>query len=184
MTSYVALLRGIAPTNPLMRNAALRSVFEQAGLDHVRTVISSGNVIFESPSGNRDALEDLIEVTLEEHLGAPCTTIVRSQRQIALMAALDVFDAYDDDSPTQRCNVTFLKRARSGSSIDLDGEPGAEVVAVRNQAVFTVLDTTSTATPRLMRRLDRVCGPEITMRTWRTVHRIRAAFDTSVTPVP
>ncbi len=175
MTSYVALLRGIAPANPKMRNAALRGVFEQVGLEQVRTVISSGNVLFDSAESDRGTLERRIEEALEEHLGAPCSTIVRSGRQMALLAGLDVFDDYDD-GPTQRCNVTFLKRARPAASIRLRDEPGARVVAVRNQAVFTVIDTTTGTTPALMRELERVCGREITMRTWRTVHRILDAM--------
>ena len=175
MTAYVALLRGIAPSNPKMRNAALREVFEGIGLEHVRTVISSGNVLFDCPDGERDELEDRIETALESHLGAPCSTIVRSRRQIALLAGLDVFDGYDD-GPTQRCNVTFLKRPRPASSIHLDGSIDARVVAVRNQAVFTVIDTTGNGTPAVMRELERLCGPQITMRTWRTVHRIDTAL--------
>ncbi len=175
MTAYVALLRGIAPSNPKMRNDALRGVFERAGLEHVRTVISSGNVLFDSSEADRDVLEGRIETALEEHLGAPCSTIVRSRRQISLLARLDVFDGYDD-GPTQRCNVTFLKRPTAASSIQLDDGPGARVVAIRNQAVFTVIDTTGNGTPAVMRELERVCGPQITMRTWRTVHRIRDAL--------
>src|SRR3546814_6333564 len=89
MTAYVALLRGIAPTNPKMRNAELRRVFEELGFDAVRTVISSGNVLFESPDRSRTRLESQIEAALHAHLGAPCTTIVRSRRQLERLAALD-----------------------------------------------------------------------------------------------
>jgi uncharacterized protein (DUF1697 family) len=175
VTAYVALLRGIAPSNPRMRNDALRDVFERAGLERVRTVISSGNLLFDSTVTDRDALEGHIEDALEDHLGAPCTTIVRSHRQVSLLAGLDVFDGYDD-GPTERCNVTFLKRPRSASSIHVDDAPGARVVAVRNQAVFTVIDTTTNGTPAVMRTLERICGPEITTRTWRTVHRVLDAL--------
>lgn len=42
MTTYVALLRGIVPLNPNMRNEKLRGVFEKLGFTNVRTVISSG----------------------------------------------------------------------------------------------------------------------------------------------
>jgi uncharacterized protein (DUF1697 family) len=46
MVKYVALLRGIAPTNPNMRNDKLRGVFEKLSFENVKTVISSGNVVF------------------------------------------------------------------------------------------------------------------------------------------
>lgn len=180
MTAHVALLRGIGPGNPKMRNAALKSVFEQAGFEGVRTVISSGNVIFESAEPDRAVLEDRIEGALQAHLGRHCSAIVRTRRQLVLLAGLDVFDAFDD-SPSQRCNVTFLKR-RAHTDLDHLGgsgqltELGAEVVGVRNQAIFTVFDTTRGDNPKFLRDLERALGSEITMRTWRTVHRITSAL--------
>src|SRR3546814_11137976 len=103
MTAYVALLRGIAPTNPKMRNAELRRVFEELGFDAVRTVISSGNVLFESPDRSRTRLESQIEAALHAPPGAPCTTIVRSPRQPERPAALAVFDG---PAPAPRARVT------------------------------------------------------------------------------
>jgi hypothetical protein len=61
MKSYVALLRGIAPTNPNMRNDRLRGVFAELGFSNVRTVISSGNVLFETDSSAVRALETKVE---------------------------------------------------------------------------------------------------------------------------
>lgn len=175
VVAYVALLRGIAPSNPKMRNAELRAVFEGLAFDDVRTVISSGNVLFSTGERSKAALESRIETALHEHLGAPCATILRSRRQIEHLAGLDVFDAYDD-GPADRCNVTFLKRKPTASQSPPEGMAGAEVVAAQDQAVFSVIDTTTTKTPDLMLRLERAYGKEITTRTWKTVHRIAAAF--------
>src|SRR3546814_15302183 len=100
MTAYVALLRGIAPTNPKMRNAELRRVFEELGFDAVRTVISSGNVLFESPDRSRTRLESQIEAALHAHLGAPCTPTRRSRRQPQRLAALHGFHRH----PAERKN--------------------------------------------------------------------------------
>jgi uncharacterized protein (DUF1697 family) len=175
MPEYVALLRGIAPSNPKMRNAELAKVFEGLGLADVATVISSGNVLFSTDSRSPRQLESRIEAALLDHLGSPCTTILRSRPQIDRMTGLDVFDDYDD-GPTQRCNVTFLKRSPKGTPVPAVG-PGAEVVDVRDQAVFSIVDTTASKTPDLMATLERAYGKEISTRTWKTVHRIAKAFD-------
>ncbi|HEY9556222.1 MAG TPA: DUF1697 domain-containing protein [Acidimicrobiales bacterium] len=175
MTAYVALLRGIAPTNPKMRNAELRRVFEELGFDAVRTVISSGNVLFESPDRSRTRLESQIEAALHAHLGAPCTTIVRSRRQLERLAALDVFDGHDD-APEARCNVTFLKRPQPDVELPVAGD-GAEVLAAAEQAVFSLVDSTRAQTPNIMAVLERAYGREISTRTLQTVHRILKAFD-------
>ena len=176
VATYVALLRGIAPTNPKMRNAELAKVFEQLSFREVRTVISSGNVLFSTEERSKVKLESGIEAALREHLGAPCSTILRSRRQIEHIASLDIFDAYSDE-PAARCNVTFLKRKPALSQAPPENEPGAGIVAVQDQAVFSVVDTTRSRTPDLMARLERAYGKEITTRTWKTVHRIAAAFD-------
>ncbi len=175
MTAYVALLRGIAPTNPLMRNAELRKVFESLSFTNVRTVISSGNVLFETPSRAPVQVASAIEAALHEHLGAPCSTILRSRRQIDHLTRVEVFAGYHD-GPTDRCNVTFLKH-RPSTDAAPDTGPGSSIVAVRQGEVFSVIDTTQAKTPDLMARLEQAYGKQITTRTWRTVHRIAAAFD-------
>lgn len=175
MADYVALLRGIAPTNPKMAGAELRRVFEELGFDRVRTVIASGNVLFASPQRSVARLEDQIEAALEEHLGAPCSTIVRTRRKIGDLAASDVFDRFDD-SPTDRCNVTFQKRAAENVAVP-DVGAGAEIVAVQDGVIFSVIDSTAAKTPDLMRKIEQAYGKDITTRTWKTVHRIDKAFD-------
>jgi len=82
MPKYVALLRGIGPGNPNMRNEKLRGVFEKLGFIGVQTVISSGNVIFESPSKDVKVLEEVIEGAWPKELGFTSTTIIRSKNQI------------------------------------------------------------------------------------------------------
>lgn len=172
---HVALLRGIGPGNPKMRNAELVRVLEGVGLDDVRAVISSGNFVFRADGTDRRAMEDRIEAALEAHLGAPCSTIVRSRRQLDGLVALGVFDGHDD-GPTARCQVTFLKRQpRPGASVPAGD--GYEVLAVQRQAVLFVVDTTRAKTPDVMGLLEQAYGKEITTRTWRTVQRLRLAFD-------
>ena len=82
MKKYVALLRGIAPTNPNMRNDKLRGLFEKLGFTNVQTVISSGNVLFESSSKSAKKLEETIEKALPEQLGFTSTTIMKSKEQL------------------------------------------------------------------------------------------------------
>jgi uncharacterized protein (DUF1697 family) len=173
-TTYVALLRGIAPMNPKMKNAELKKVFESLGFENVRSVISSGNLVFESDDRSASRLEDRIEDALLGHLGAPCSTIVRSRRSIEKLIELDVFEGCDD-GPDARCNVTFLKRKPKPSAEPPTGK-GTEVLTVIDQAVFSVVDTTGATTTNFMTLLEKAYGKEITTRTWKTVLRVSKAF--------
>ena len=93
---YVALLRGIGPLNPNMRGEKLRSAAENVGLTNVATVISSGNVLFESSELDAQKLEELLETAWSQQLGFTSTTIVRTQEQLTTMIASQPFAGHDD----------------------------------------------------------------------------------------
>lgn len=173
MTAYVALLRGIMPSNPKHRNVDLRRIFEEIGFTNVRTVIASGNVLFESANRSIPKIEDKIEAALEAHMGKRCATIVRSRKQIDELASLNVFDEFSH-LPSSACNITFLKRPPV-SPLELTSNEIASVIGYHAGALLTV--NRAPATPDMMREADRVLGKDITTRTWKTVHRIKAAFD-------
>lgn len=175
MVQHVALLRGITPLNPLMRNALLVELLTSLGFGDVTAVISSGNVVFDSEDGDRRRLERRIEAALLDHLGAPCTTIVRSRRQVVGLCRLDPFAGHDD-GPAARCHVTFLKQRPRGRSLPCEGD-GFEVLGVHHGAAFFTVDSTRATTPGIMRLVERTFGEQVTTRTWRTVHRIRERFE-------
>ena len=108
MTKYVALLRGIGPLNPNMRNEKLRGVFEKLGFANVQSVISSGNVIFESPSRSIKKLEETIESALPKQLGFTSTVIIRSKKQLQQIVNKNPFNG-KEHSQKSSLNVTFLK---------------------------------------------------------------------------
>jgi len=177
MTRYVALLRGIAPTNPNMRNDKLRGVFENLGFSNVKTVISSGNVIFESPSRSVKKLEEIIETALPEQLGFTSTTIIRSQGQLQRLVDKNPFKGMEH-SQTSSLNVTFLKKKRRTDikfphKID---HRDYELLGMYDGAICSVIDLTSAKTPDLMVWLEKKLGKEITTRTWKTVERILKAM--------
>lgn len=172
---FVALLRGIMPMNPNMRNEKLRGVLEELGLAGVQTVISSGNVLFESEETDSRKLEDLIEPTWQERLGFNSTTIIRSQAELQHLVDSEPFKGMDD-SPTERLNVTFLKdRAGTDFKFPYEGS-GYRVIGERDRAIFSVVDLSGASSPEVMKWLEKQFGKEITTRTWKTVHRILKKF--------
>ncbi|MCH6229608.1 DUF1697 domain-containing protein [Microbacterium sp. CFH 31415] len=48
MTTWVALLRGVNVGGITIRSADLAEVFAELGFESVRTVLASGNVVFEA----------------------------------------------------------------------------------------------------------------------------------------
>ena len=170
---YVALLRGIGPTNPNMRNDKLRSVLEDLGFKNVQSVIATGNLIFESESKNTSVIEAKIERAWPAKLGFDSTTIVRSADDLQKLVDAKPFKGIDD-LPTSRLNVTFLKNIPTYVP-DLpfvSKNRGYSVTKIKGQEVFSVIDLSGATTPDTMLWLEKQFGKEITTRTWKTVHRI------------
>lgn len=172
---YVALLRGIGPGNPNMHNDKLRSVFENLGFTEVKSVISSGNIIFETDRTDAKAMETELEAAWPEQLGFKSTTIIRSEREFADIIAAHPFQNLVH-GPKTYLFVTFLKQP-TGITFDLPYHPEGKnftLLAADEDTLFTVVDTTTGKTPDVMVWLEKTYGKEISSRTFKTVQRIMA----------
>ena len=137
--------------NPNMRNEKLRKVFERLGFLNVQTVISSGNVIFESSSKNMTVLENKIEQALLKELGIKSPAYIRSKEELEKMMEKNPFKNAEH-TRTSYLIVSFLKK-----------EP---------REVYTTLDITDTKSAKFMTDIDKKHSKEVTTRTWKTVERI------------
>lgn len=170
---YVALLRGIGPGNPKMRNENLRRVLEDLGFEGVQSVISSGNLVFEADLTKASALEEKIEAAWPKQLGFESTTIVRSRTQFLRLLSENPFGDRPDDK-SSRLQTTFLKK-QPRKKLDLphtSAEGDYAIVAITARTICSTVDLSGPGTPELMRWLEKTFGKEMTTRTWKTVNRI------------
>lgn len=156
-----------------MRNEKLREVFVGLGFTNVRTVISSGNVLFDSPSSAVKTLERQVEEELPKRLGFTSTTIIRSRKQLQDLVDADPFGGMEHDRKTY-LNLTFLKhKARSKLSVPFQPEDrDYTIIGMDDRTVYSIIDTTNAKTPDLMTWLEKQFGKEITTRTYATVQKI------------
>ncbi|MFT4263095.1 MAG: DUF1697 domain-containing protein [Nocardioides sp.] len=176
MTSYVALIRGIGPGDPRKSNESLRGVLEGLGLDRVRSVLASGNVVFESGSRSPAKLADRIEAAWPEELGFSALTVVRSRAQIAALLDAEPFgDAAHGKASYQL--VTFFRTALRSAPTPPEGLAGVEVVGIVDGALCTIHDTTLTGGPEVMKWIDQTYEKQTTSRTPLTLRKILAKMD-------
>src|SRR5205814_6861573 len=117
MKRYAAFLRGVMPMNAKM--PALRAAFENAGFAEVKTVLSSGNVVFSAPAAPEAALERRAEAAMEAHLGRRFLTIVRPIDALNQMLASDPYAAFRLKPGAKRI-VTFLRgNPRAGPALPI-----------------------------------------------------------------
>lgn len=170
---YVALLRGIGPGNPNMRNAKLRGVLEGLGFANVESVISSGNILFESDETDGGKLEAIIEEAWPVQLGFTSNTVVRSQKQLKDLVGLEPFSALSH-GPSSYLLTTFFKHPTK-VPFKLPYQPEGKtytLIGATKSELFTVTDNTKVKTTDLMTWLEKQFSKDITSRTWLTVNRI------------
>jgi uncharacterized protein (DUF1697 family) len=99
MKRFVALLRGINVAGQRkVPMADLRALAAELGLGNPRTLIASGNLIFESDS-EPASLEALIEEGIKQRFGFPVDVMVRSAVQWISYCSANPFPAESESSP-------------------------------------------------------------------------------------
>jgi uncharacterized protein (DUF1697 family) len=167
MPRYVALLRGVSPANAKMPE--LKRCFEAAGFTEVRTVLSSGNVVFDARTASDAALERKIEKAMAKHLGRSFYTIVRSVTAIRELLDSDPYAHFRlpaDAKPV----ITFLRepaKTKLALPLELDG---ARILAAKGREVFTAY-VPSPRGPVFMTLIEKTFGSNVTTRTWDTVKK-------------
>lgn len=175
MTKYVALIRGIGPGDPRMSNQSLRTFFESLGLDNVQSLISSGNILFESDKTDTDKLEATIEAAMPKRLGFLRATIVRSEQQLQKLVEADPFKGLTHGSSSYLM-VTFFKQPTEVTfklPYQPEGKP-YKLIGSDDRVLYSVTDNSAITTTDLMTWLEKQFGKDISSRTWNTVQRIVA----------
>jgi uncharacterized protein (DUF1697 family) len=167
MPRYVAFLRGVSPLNAEM--TTLKRAFEAAGFSEVRTLLSSGNVVFNARASSLDALQRRAERAMHSELGSSFNAIVRSTQYLRQLIASDPFADFRL-SPDAKRVVTFLRNP-AGPSVKLPIErDGATILKLAGAEVFTAY-TLSAKGPVFMSLLERTFGKDVTTRTLATVQK-------------
>jgi uncharacterized protein (DUF1697 family) len=168
MRRYAALLRGVSPSNVKMSD--LKKAFEAAGFTDVKTVLSSGNVVFTAREASEASLERRAEAAIEHHLGTAFLTIIRPIETLRELLAADPYSAFRIEPHAKRV-VTFLRHT-PGSKMKLPIEiDGARILAVRGREVFTAY-VQSPKGAVFMTLIEKTFGKEATTRTWDSVAKI------------
>lgn len=167
MPRYVAFLRGVSPLNAKMPD--LKAAFEAVGFSNVRTVLSSGNVIFSSRAASLTTLERRAETAMTEALDQSFLTIIRSVDALENMIASDPFTAFKLSQGSKRV-VTFFKRPPT-SETDLPIEFHGAMIhgAGKSEAFSTYIE--GPRGPAFMALIERTFGRDVTTRTWDTVKK-------------
>ena len=168
MPRYAAFLRGVSPMNAKM--PALKLAFESAGFTGVRTLLSSGNLVFTARSASDASLQRKAEAAMTRQLGRTFLTIIRPVDELRDLLASDPYRIFDLPPLAKRV-VTFL-RDLPASKVKLPAElEGARIVAIDGRNAFSAY-LPNPKGPAFMTLIERTLGSEVTTRTWETVTKV------------
>ncbi|MFZ5892725.1 MAG: DUF1697 domain-containing protein [Myxococcota bacterium] len=167
---YAAFLRGVSPMNAKM--SELKACFESAGFSDVKTLLSSGNVVFGARSQSEKALETKAEAAMQKQLGKSFLTIVRAVEELGQLIDDDPFGSYRLPKAAKRV-VSFLREAPKAKLALPVEKDGARILELRERVVLTAY----VPSPRgavFMNLIEKTFGEAVTTRTWDTVCKIVA----------
>ncbi len=127
MAVWVALLRGVNVGGITIRNADLADVFTGLGFASVRTVLASGNVVFETDAAapGRATLKATIEKALRERFGYDAWIVLVTLPE--LEAAAEAFP-FDDEDASRQPWVVFCVDAATRDEL-VSAAEGADAAA-------------------------------------------------------
>ena len=175
MAKYVAFLRGMNLGGRRLGNPELCAAFEAIGMTEVSAFLASGNVVF-AGSGSASALARRLEKGLEEELGYPVPTFLRTAQAVRALAESEPFGdrgASNGGKP----QIAFLGRKPSAKAI-------AAVRALESDEDWLVIEGTElhwwpaggiSQSALDWKAVEKAVGPT-TVRTRNTIERLVKKF--------
>jgi uncharacterized protein (DUF1697 family) len=175
MSLFAAFLRGMNVGGRRLKNDELRAHFTSMGFAEVATFRASGNVVFAGKAQPQDAVKQRIETGLEELLGYPVPTFVRTAAEVQAIAAATPFETGQLQRSAGKLQVVLLgappSREARADALALAGD--TDGLAFDGREVYWLPSGGVLDSPFDMTSIARVLG-QTTIRTKGTVEQIAA----------
>lgn len=167
------LLRGINVGKKKVEMAKLRNLLSTLGYQHVKTILNSGNAIFETEQ-TKDQIFTILNSKLEDTFGFPIDIIIRTEEEIQTLISHNPFKGIHV-TKNNRLYITFLSKKPSKSmSIPYESaNKDFQIIEVTDSEVISVLTISEQfKTTDAMKILEKEFGKNITTRNWNTVLKL------------
>jgi uncharacterized protein (DUF1697 family) len=152
---------------------ALKAAFESAGFSNVRTLLSSGNVVFDTALTQERQIEQQAEAAMQQALRCSFYTIVRAVDDLQRLLAGDPYTAHGIPAEAKRV-VTFMREPRAPRLALPLAQDYSSVFLLDGREVYSAYVPTGKG-PVFMVLIERAFGKDVTTRTWDTVAKCAKA---------
>lgn len=157
-----------------MPMADWKKMLEKMGYENVKTLLNSGNAVFETDEKSASKIEKAIATQMEKTFGFPVPTIVRSIKEIETLIDADPFKGINV-TPATRLYVTFLS-SKPTSTLKIpytSPEKDMKILKVTDGEVISVLIVSEKkGTVDAMAIIEKEFGKNVTTRNWNTVMKL------------
>jgi len=174
MTRHIALLRGInVGTAKRIAMADLRALMAALGFSGVRTLLNSGNAVFDARGSSAASHARRLKAAILDQAGIDCEVIVKTAAELAAAIAEHPLRRHADDD--SRLLVMFTQDAATLASLEaLQGEDWApEAFAVGRHAAW-LWCAEGVIASRISKATGKLLGQRGTARNWATVEKLQA----------
>ena len=176
MAMHMALLRGInVGGRNLVAMSDLRDLFATLGFPGAKTLLQSGNVVFQSDRQTGAPLERLLEAETAERLGVAADYLVRSAGEWKTMVAGNPFPEEAKADPSHLV-VVFLKKAPEAKDVQAlqAAIQGPERVGAVGKHLYAVYPAGIGRSKLTLPLIEKKLGTRGTGRNWNTVLKLAA----------
>jgi uncharacterized protein (DUF1697 family) len=179
MPNHVALLRAI---NLAGRNAVamakLRALFEDLGFPGARSLLQSGNVVFDSDGKKPADLERLFEEATAKQLGVQTDYFIRTSKEWSKVIDANPFRREAKEDPGHLLVVCLKKAPRPADVKSLQSAiRGPEIVRAEGRQAYIVYPDGVGRSKLTAALMEAKLGTRGTARNWNTVLKLGAMFD-------
>jgi uncharacterized protein (DUF1697 family) len=173
--SYVAFLRGINNIgSKTVKMDELKRIFEATGFKNVKTILASGNIVFETTIPETCTIITKTERQLEKKLGYKVNMVLRTLDELRLLVKSNPFSQIKI-TPQTKLLLTFLSEKSTGRLKVPYKSPGNDFIIMRitGNEIYSVVNLLPGKRPyRIISFLEKEFGNKITNRNWNTILKV------------
>jgi uncharacterized protein (DUF1697 family) len=171
----IALFRGInVGKAKRIAMADLRAMFERLGFTDVRTLLNSGNVVFEAGRSQTAANAGKISAALKQQIGVSAHTHVLTVPILDAVIAANPFSKRIDDPSRMLVGLIAAGADRAPLQALVDGAAGDEHVALGADALYLWCPDGILESKVATQLVGAKFRDLVTTRNWATVDKLRA----------
>ena len=168
---HIILLRGVTPNgkNAIPKMSYLVDILTEAGFQHVRTYLQSGNIILESDL-DLEEIRKRVHILIKEKIGADLKMVIKNKNDFEKIVHKNPFK---EDYLHDRVHVILYQGLIQSLPLEkLKVDYGEEEIYIGDHCLYLYLPRTAKQKKLNTNYLEKLFGVDLTMRKLNVVEKL------------